>query len=183
MQKILFLDACPRSESRTRRLAEAVVSKSDGDVTTLHLEKLGLKTLDESALEHRYKMIKNGILSAPEFEAARQFASADEIVLAAPLWDLSFPALVKLYFEHICILGITFRYNEKGVPEGLCRASRLCYVSSSGGPFISDFGFDYIKALSQQFFGIPKVDCIYAENLDIVGNDPEKILNSRIAQL
>lgn len=183
MPNILFLDACPRSESRTRRLAEALLAQLEGEVTTLRLAQLDLRPLDEAALARRSALAECGAFSDPIFALARQFAAADEIVLAAPFWDLSFPALVKLYCEQICIVGVTFRYTPEGVPEGLCRAARLHYVTTAGGPCLADFGFGYIRALSQQFFGIPEVHCIAAENLDLVGADPEAILTARIAQL
>lgn len=183
MSSILFLDACVRSESRTRRLAEALLARLEGEVTTLRLAQLELRPLDEAALALRSTLTARGAFSDPIFALARQFAAADEIVLAAPFWDLSFPALVKLYCEHICTVGVTFRYTPEGIPEGLCRASRLHYVTTSGGPYLANFGFSYIRALSQQFFGIPEVRCIAAENLDLLGADPEEILTARIAQL
>lgn len=39
------------------------------------------------------------------FRYARQFAAADRIVIAAPLWDLSFPAQLKVYLR--CIWRIS----------------------------------------------------------------------------
>ena len=86
---------------------------------------------------------------------ARQFADADTVVIAAPYWDLLFPAVLRIYLENITVCGITFRYSEKGIPESLCNAEKLCYVTTSGG-FIGEnnFGFDYVKALSSGFFGM-----------------------------
>ena len=52
---------------------------------------------------------------------ARQFAAADRIVIAAPLWDLSFPAQLKVYLENIYVTGIVTKYSEAGEPVGLCR--------------------------------------------------------------
>lgn len=34
-----------------------------------------------------------------------------------------------------------------------------------------DFGYDYIKMMAQGFYGIPQVECVKAENLDIYGAD------------
>ncbi len=34
-----------------------------------------------------------------------------------------------------------------------------------------DYGFNYIKALDEVFYGIPRTHLIKAENLDIVGVD------------
>ena len=108
---------------------------------------------------------------------AKQFAEAERIVIAAPHWDLSFPASLKTYVEYICAIGVTFDYNEQGQPFGLCNAKELWFVTTAGGPILSDEpGFGYIQALCQRFFGIPKLHYIKAEGLDIVGADVEEIL-------
>ncbi len=111
------------------------------------------------------------------FRYARQFAEADEIIIAAPYWDLLFPAVLRTYFEMVTVTGVTFYYTPEGIPKGLCKASRILYVMTAGGP-VGDynFGFDYVKALAHTFYGIPETICVKAENLDIVGADPEKIL-------
>ena len=36
------------------------------------------------------------------------------IVIAAPYWDLSFPAVLKTYLEQINVLGVTFDYSDDG---------------------------------------------------------------------
>ena len=104
-------------------------------------------------------------------------------MIAAPFWDLSFPAVLKQYFEQINVIGVTFRYTPQGVPEGLCRAGRLTYVTTAGGEFVpEDYGFGYVKALAQTFYGIPDVRLIKAVGLDLVGADPEAILNAACDQ-
>ena len=176
MEQILYLNACVRPESRTRRLADRLMARLDGAVTRLDLEGEGLVPLDNDGLLLRDKLVREGRLDHPMLRHARQFSQADTIVLAAPFWDLSFPALVKLYFEAVTVTGLTFHYLPDGTPEGLCRAKRLYYVTTAGGPFLPDFGFAYVKALAETFYGIPEVRCFHAEQLDIVGNDPEAIL-------
>ena len=114
------------------------------------------------------------------FRYARQFAAADRIVIAAPLWDLSFPAQLKVYLENIYVTGIVTKYSEAGEPVGLCRANELYHVTTSGGPFDGRFGYDYWKTIAQDCFGIPTVKLLEAENLDIVGADAEKIVDDAI---
>ena len=111
------------------------------------------------------------------FDLARQFANADEIVIAAPFWDLSFPAALKQYFEQINVLGITFRYTPDGFPQGLCKAKKLYYITTAGGEFFpEEYGYGYVKALAQNFYGIKDVELIKATGLAIDGADEEKIL-------
>ena len=107
---------------------------------------------------------------------ARQFAAADTIVMAAPYWDLAFPAKVRAYLEEITVTGITFRYSPEGIPQGLCKAKKLIYVTTAGGPIIQNMGFDYVKSLAHTFYGILDVALVKAEGLDIWGADPNKIL-------
>ena len=75
------------------------------------------------------------------------------------------------------MVGITFRYSEEGIPQGLCRAGEMYYVTTAGGLFLpEDYGFGYVKALAEGFYGIPRVRLISAAGLDIDGADEEGIL-------
>ena len=113
------------------------------------------------------------------FELARQFSKAETIVIAAPYWDLSFPAALKQYLELINVVGITFKYSKDGVPVGLCKANRLFYVTTAGGYYVpEEYGFGYIKALAQNYYGIQDVRQITAIGLDIEGADVEAIMRA-----
>ena len=116
--------------------------------------------------------------SGKEFEQAKKFANADTIVIAAPFWDLSFPSVLKIYFENITVSGITFEYSREGRPISKCNAKKLYYVTTSGGPIgKNNFGFDYVKALAENFFGISEVCFFSAEGLDIFGADVNAIMD------
>lgn len=177
MESILFVNACARPESRTKLLANHVLSLLPGQVETVDLNTEHIPLLDGSELEKRNDLLARGELDAPMLRYARQFAQADTIVIAAPYWDLMFPALLKIYLEAITVSGITFKYNE-GRPYSLCRAKKLIYITTAGGPIGEyDFGFQYVSTMAQGFFGIHDVHCIRAENLDIIGADVEAILS------
>ena len=176
---ILLLNACVRKASRTKLLADRFLSERKQLVTELDLADIEYPKVDEEFLIKRDSLIAKGDFDDPMFELARQFASADEIVIAAPFWDLSFPSSLKQYFEQINVLGITFRYTPEGMPKGLCRAKKLTYITTAGGDFFpEEFGFGYVKALAENFYGISDVRLIKATGLDIVDADAEKILDS-----
>lgn len=179
----LYVNACVRPESRTDRIARAVLAKLGGGYTELRLAELDLKPLSAAALAYRTERIGAGDLTDPMFDLSRQFAAADEIVIAAPFWDLSFPALLKTYLEHIYITGIVSRYSDAGVPVGLCRAKTLWYVTTAGGPYVPDFSFDYLRALAVTAFGIGEARLVKAEMLDVAGFDAEQIVRDTIAAL
>ena len=179
---ILFIDACVREKSRTRVLAEALLGKLSDEVTRVRLEEVPFDLTDQRYLEKRDALIAKGAFDDDMFSLARQFAQADTIVIAAPYWDLSFPSLLKIYFENVYAMGIVSRYGPDGVPVGLCRAKKLYYVTTAGGPYVSDFSFGYVKALAT-CFGIPEAILVKAEMLDVVGFDPDKIVADTIALL
>lgn len=179
---ILFINACVRENSRTKRLADRVIAGLDGDVTELRLEDEALQPLDHDLLMERDRLIGQEAFDDPMFRYARQFAEADEIVIAAPYWELSFPAMLKTYIELISVTGVTFGYDD-GRPAGLCKGKRLIYVTTAGGPVMADFGYPYIKALAETFYGIPEIVCYRAENLDVDGMDVESILRETEAQI
>ena len=104
------------------------------------------------------------------------------IVIGAPYWDGSFPSSLKAYIENIYVTGIVSEYDDKGGVVGLCKADKLYYVTTAGGPYESEYSYGYIKKLSGHF-GIKNTELIYAENLDIAGNDPETILREAIENI
>ena len=177
MDKVLFLNACIRPCSRTMELAATLLQKLGGQVEEVRLNEISMSALDFQGMEKRAQAAREKDFSDPVFAAARQFAAADVIVIAAPYWDLMFPAVLKTYLENITVSGVTFRYSEEGRPQSLCRAKALHYVTTSGG-FIgqNDFGFSYIKALAENFFEIEEVSRYAAEGLDIFGADVDAIM-------
>lgn len=172
---ILFVNACVRKESRTLVLAKDILSKMQGDITEIDLAKENLAPLNCTSLEERERLLKARETDAPMFQYAKQFAQADEIVIAAPFWDLSFPSILKIYMEQITVAGITFEYRN-GCPTGLCKAKRLVYVSTAGGEIFCDFGYAYIKALANNFFGIQDTIAYRATNLDVQGISADRLL-------
>ena len=144
MNKILHINCCPRKESRTKRLADALLKKL-GNYEELKLYQEKILPLNEERLEHRTALIEKGKYDDECFKYAKQFADADIIVISAPFWDLSFPAILKVYIENIYITGIVSRYSDDGSPLGLCKAKKLYFVTTAGGPFDERFGYDYIS--------------------------------------
>ena len=190
---ILFVNACVRKESRTKILADRLLAKIKEDtesnpendikntaenvIEELRLEEMSFPAADEAFLQKRDALLAAGKFEEPLFAPARQFASADTIVIAAPYWDLSFPAALKQYIEQVNVVGITFEYTPEGFPRGLCRAKKLYYVMTAGGTYVpEEFGYGYVKALAQNFYGIQDVELIKAVGLDIIGADVNKII-------
>jgi FMN-dependent NADH-azoreductase len=189
MKELLLINSCiNRESSRTNRLSKELtklLQENDNFETTtqLILEDENPQALNSKTLAKRLDLVKNGEFEHEMFRYAQQFMMADCIVIAAPYWDLGFPAMLKNYIENISVSGLTYVYNEQGRPVGKCKASTIYYVTTCGG-FIRNLnlGFDTIKALSV-LFGISECKCITAEGLDIQTNNVEQILQDAILHL
>lgn len=183
MKEVLFIDCCIRGEqSRTAKLAEAFFSALDPaayHVTTLSLMEEGLRPLSGEFFQARQELLEQKAFDHPRFAYAHQFAQADLVVVAAPFWDLGFPALLKIYIENISVDGITFGCNEEGC-YGICKGSHLIFLTSRGGFYEGsemEQGSRYLAAL-KEFFGFGEYVCIAAEGLDADGSDPTVILEA-----
>lgn len=176
-KSILYINACVRKESRTERLAGKLLSKLGEPVEEIRLEEIDFCKVDEGYLNKRDRLISEENFQNSMFDLARQFSEAETLVIAAPYWDMSFPAMLKQYLEQVNVVGITFKYSDDGIPVGLCRAKKLIYVTTAGGEYVPDvYGFGYIKALAQDYYGIEDVRQISATGLDIEGADVEAIM-------
>lgn len=187
MSEILFINGCVRGErSRSLKLARAFLSEYEKSHPA---DRVTERNLMEERLEPLYPEVFTALesLSAekrfdqPLFEAARQFQAADKILIAAPFWELSFPALVKIYLERVSVVGLTFGYDQDGRTVGYCKAKKLLLVTTRGGDFSQpetagmEFGASQLKALCGMY-GIPEFECLCAEGLDDVRNDPEALM-------
>ena len=176
-RRILLVNACVRPESRTMDLARKVLEHLDGVVEEVDIEKEKILPLTNKTMEKRQAACDAGITDLPMMKYAWQFAEADEIVVAAPYWDLSFPAILKAYFEQITVSGVTFKNMGDGTYKKLSKAEKLYYVMTAGGPVYSpNMGYEYVKTLVSEFYGISDTTLFTAEMLDVDGADVPAIM-------
>lgn len=197
---VLFVNACVRGDrSRTLELCReylAGVKGAGAVVREVNLEQIKLVPLGAQKVAFRSQLVRAGIYEDDIFGFSHQFAEADGIVIGAPYWDLTFPAALKTYIEHVSVDGITFNFTPDARYEGLCKARRITYITTAGSLLTCDadaefpapgcnLGYDYICAFARMV-GIPEVRYVAAEGLDIVGaniNDAMDKARARIAQL
>lgn len=188
MKKLLFIDACIRGEnSRTKKLCDVYIDEytkanPDAVVETVTLREGCLPTHTVEHLAERDQLIADGKFDHPMFDLANQFKNADQIVIGAPYWDLSFPAILKVYIENIVASKITFNAVEDHF-EGLAKAEELVYITTAGGALAGqNYGYDYMKGIAGML-GVKSTKCFYGECLDVWGYDVEKIMEDVAAQI
>lgn len=181
---MLVIDCCPRGEdSATRRYYQAYLEAATPErVEMVELARLGLRPLDWETLALRDRLSAEGRFDHVLFHLARQFRDAEEILIAAPYWDLAFPALLKVYLERVSVSGLTFGYTPDGRCVGHCGARRLLYFSTCGGLKGDNLGFAYVKALAGML-GIGTCVPYVLEGLDMDPARREAILAEAVARL
>lgn len=170
--KLLFVNACPRrSASRTLRLAnlflhEFLRQAPQVELIEHDLESMCLHSIHGNALAVREEACNHHDWTHPLTRNAVDLQQADAVVIAAPYWDLSFPAMLKVWVEHMYIRNLTFHYGEKGC-EGHCHAVQSVYITTSGSPIgDQDWGSGYLRAVLGSL-GIEDFATIAAEGLDL----------------
>lgn len=189
-KKILVIDSCVRrEESRTKKMLDKAVktlrrTHPDWELEILTLMDLDLKYWNTQSLKDRDALLAKKEYDAPVFAFGRQFAEADGVVIAAPFWDLSIPAVLKVYIENISAEGVTFGCGPEGL-YGLCKAQWMLFLTTRGGIWEgSDMeqGSRYMEAMSR-FFGIEHYFHVSADGIDIDTLDGNAILEEAILEV
>lgn len=119
-------------------------------------------------------------------ELADQFVAADKYVFVTPLWNFSFPPILKAYIDAICVAGKTFKYTEKG-PVGLLTDKKALHIQARGGVYSEgpaaqmEFGDRYLAAI-MQFFGITSFESLIVEGHAAQPDRAEEILSRAVAR-
>lgn len=200
MKKLLYITVNSKPESLSasrlvsRRLVNEVMKKYEG----FQLEELDLYQTHIPRLEYQYFESRNcminqeAILKLPEDEQKEvhqivklcdQFVEADVVVIAAPMWSLSFPAPLKEYLDCIIQVGRTITF-EGHLPKGLLddKLRTVIYVQSSGGeiPFIlSPFfnkGLNYVEEM-MKFMGIKKFETLLVDGTGTTEDEKLKAID------
>ncbi|MBP6468050.1 MAG: NAD(P)H-dependent oxidoreductase, partial [Fusobacteriaceae bacterium] len=114
MKKILYIKANPKGSenSRTLKISDALSKKYQNEghsVTELDLYKENLNHLDMEVIGKLFSGDANEVT-----KYVNDFVTYDEYIIAAPMWNLSIPSILKTYLDHIIVTGKTFAYTENG---------------------------------------------------------------------
>ncbi len=169
----MIIDSCMRPESRTRRILGAAKEalSSRYDIESIDVNEAALPPLTPKSLAER----SSGIVPEATVALARKIAAADRIIIAAPFWDMSFPAALKAFLENMSLYGVTFTDNGQTC-TGLCRCKKVMYITTRGMNIPTgstrEQGSTYLQALSS-LWGLGEITTVAAWNLDYLS--PEEV--------
>ncbi|MGL4338644.1 MAG: FMN-dependent NADH-azoreductase [Turicibacter sp.] len=139
MARVLYIKANPKltEQSLTFQLSDYFIEEyaknhPNDQIEMLDLYNTILPIMDYERLSQYDKGIENEIK-----ENALHFKSFDKCIIAAPVWNHGFPAMLKIYLDNIVYRHVTFTYAEGGM-VGLCTHMKVLNISTSGGVYEGD---------------------------------------------
>ncbi len=179
MTKILYIKSSPRGDaSYSTRVADHAVAElrqahPDAEIVTRDLGREAPFHIDADYLK---------ALGTPEGErnaeaTARvghadslidELLAADTVVISVAMINFAIPSTLKSWIDQVARAGRTFRYTEKGQPQGLATGKRVILVQAHGGQYCNtqaqsiDFVTPYLKHMLG-FMGMTEVDVIHVE--------------------
>ena len=159
---IAVIDSTIREESRTRLILNGVLD---------HFKNIEFKYFNLNSFEIPLTNSKNFLEKNNDeffFNVAKEIAQADAMIVAAPFWDMTYPALLKAFFEKISILDVMFADGPDSC-IGISHNKFMFYITTRGMNIKTDSPLDgatkSLRALCA-LWGIPKLVTLAANNMD-----------------
>lgn len=119
-------------------------------------------------------------------ELSDQFVAADKYVFVTPMWNFSFPPIMKAYLDSVAVAGKTFKYTENG-PVGLLPGKKALHIQARGGFYSEgpaaemEMGHRYINII-MNFFGITNLEGLFIEGHNAMPDKAQEIKENAIAK-
>ena len=202
MKKILFItvDTKPEEKSISSTLGRELINKlmakdSQYALEELDLYKANIPEMNDLFVNEEIELVRGEAydkLSNEDKvavdridELCNQFLSGDVYIIAAPMWSLSFPSILKKYIDCIALGNKLIDFPEAGkkpVPLLKDRERSMVYLQTSGGdyPFYMEhkinYGVDYCHDLFKGL-GIKKFHKILVEGTTQYKDDKGKFMD------
>ncbi|WP_214627020.1 FMN-dependent NADH-azoreductase [Paenibacillus agaridevorans] len=187
MTTVLYITAHPQngSESYSISAGEAFIDEyrmvNPGcEIIHLDLYKADVPSLDADIINGRSRL-KEGVEleQLPEVERSKivrldklisQFIQADKYIFVNPMWNFSYPPVMKAYIDAITVAGKTFSYTKNG-PIGLLQNKKVLHIQASGwvyseGPDVEEeMSHRHLKSI-MRFIGITDLHALFIEGHD-----------------
>jgi FMN-dependent NADH-azoreductase len=196
MAKLLYVTCNLKPVELSRSLSvgkefldEYLRQNPDDEVHFLDLYRDNIQRIDADVLAGWGKLMKGGDFASLATDEQRkvgriwkhadQFIAADKYVFVTPMFNLGFPAELKMYIDAVCVVGKTFVYTPTGPVGLLKKQGRKClHIHSNGGFHYGkegDHSVPYLKSI-MGFMGIEDFEAVVVEGVDAVPDQAESFI-------
>ncbi|OIJ12831.1 FMN-dependent NADH-azoreductase [Anaerobacillus arseniciselenatis] len=203
MAKVLYITANPNNEEHSYSMAvgKAFIdtykeANPNDEVIHVDLYKENIPHIDPDVFSGWGKLQSGSNfdeLSADEkakvgrlSELCEQFISADKYIFVTPLWNFSYPPVMKAYIDSVAVANKSFKYTEQG-PVGLLTDKKALHIQARGGVYSEgpaaqfEMGHRHLNAV-MQFFGIPSFEGLFVEGHAAMPDKAQEIKENAIAR-
>lgn len=202
MATVLYITAHPLDHSSSYSLAVGKAftdayreANPQDEIVTLDLYNLNIPHIDADVFSGWGQLASGAsfdqLTDAQKAKVARlgeivdQYAAADKYVFVSPMWNFSFPPVLKAYVDAVCVAGKTFKYTETG-PVGLLEGKKAIHIQASGGVYSEgpaagfEGGHSYLATI-MHFHGVSSFDGIFVEGMSAAPDQAQAIKEKAIA--
>ena len=193
MTKLLYINSHPgeATSSKSQQIAEEflqtyLTQHPDTQVTHLNLWSLDAPDIDAVVYGAFGVLMSGGSFDSLTTDQQKalmkrqividQFMDHDKYIFVAPMWEFSFPSVLKKYLDIICAARQTFKYNEFGLPIGLLENKKAIFIQASGGNYTPDARANFRQVLAAH----PQAEK-FLPTFDNIGNYGEPIVRATLA--
>ncbi|MFD0620952.1 FMN-dependent NADH-azoreductase [Paenibacillus sp. GCM10027629] len=174
-----YREANPNDEVIHLDLYKLNIPHIDADIFSGWGKLQGGSSFDQLSENERSKVARLN-------EIVDQYVAADKYVYVTPMWNFSFPPILKAYIDAICVAGKTFKYTENG-PVGLLPNKKAFHIQASGGIYSEgpaaamEYGHSYLQKI-MQFHGVPSFEGIFVEGMGAMPDQAQSIKEKAITK-
>lgn len=184
MSKTLVIQYLPRNErSNTKKILDtflaAIDSKTEIETLDLIADTPELFLRDNLIAYVLRDMVGEKITPEQQQLLTRfdkfteQLIAADQVVLAFPTYNFSFPAVVKAWFDNVMLAGKTWKM-ENGGYVGLLKNKKALIINSSGGEYTQAPEMEHALSLGKlelTFMGITDIAVVSAAGVNMAPDE------------
>lgn len=147
MAEILYISSSPRTESYSRRVADAFIqayraANPHDAIESLDLFRADIPPFLAPQAKAKYAVM-GGQTPKDEAQAAwagviktiNHFKGFDKYVIASPMWNFNIPYRLKQYIDVIVQPGLTFAYSPDKGYTGLVTGRPMMLILARGGNY------------------------------------------------
>jgi FMN-dependent NADH-azoreductase len=194
--KTLVVEYLPRGgRSHTKKLLDAFLDEVKGtelvrvdlckDVPDLFLPERLDAYIHRDYLGETLPPEKAALLSGMD-RLAQQVVASDALVVATPMHNFSFPAIVKAWFDAVMLKGQTWTVGETGF-VGLMKGKPALLLMASGGIWKDNLAhLEHGASLARAEFGLMGFDPVHtvcADGMNLPGRDVDKVVAERCIEV
>jgi FMN-dependent NADH-azoreductase len=189
----------PASEAISSKMYETFMAELEGknvNVTTYDVFEEDTPYFGQELFNAFGKVQNGGELTDVESRllAAKQKAmdllsSADVVVFAFPLWNLTIPAKLQTFIDYVYAAGFAFKYDASGNLVSLMPEKKAIFLNARGGVYSApeaapmEMAVNYMRNVFGGVFGMQIIDEVVIEGHNAMPDKAQEIIAAGLEEV